>query len=111
LSPKKSFRKKKKTQTSTTNGKKNAETAPPKTITTNDNLKKVKKNNNQCKTNIKYHIFEIWFHARAREVVPLMSQRAWDCPLYGFSVTGCFFGFLPGFRGVLHGFCHIPDIL
>ncbi len=33
-----------------------------------------------------------------------MSQRAWDCPLYGFPVTGCFFGFLPGFRGVLHGF-------
>jgi hypothetical protein len=48
--------------------------------------------------------FAITTHERAREVVEFLSQRAWDCPLLEFAGYRLFFGFLPGFRGVLHGF-------
>ncbi len=69
---------------------------------------------------------------RVREVVPLLlRQRAWDCPLSGFRrqrtprikteslrlssfwifPLPVIFSFLPDFRSVLHGFCHIPVML
>jgi hypothetical protein len=41
-----------------------------------------------------------------------LRDRELGIVLFGFfSLNGRFFGFLPGFRGVLHGFCHIPVML
>ncbi len=40
-----------------------------------------------------------------------LRQRAWDCPLLDFAGYRSFFGFLPGFRGVLLGFRYIPVML
>ena len=95
-SPKHLFRKKKRNQTRTTNGRKNAETACPKTILPITTSKKtITTNANQ---HIKYHIFEIWRQTRrVREVVEILRQRAWDCPLFGFFGYRLFFRFFTRF--------------
>ncbi len=86
------FSKEKRNQTSTTNGRKNAETACPKTNSTNDNHNK---NNTPMQNNMSITIF---LRSASRtttrtKVVELLRQRAWDCPLLVFAVTG----FLPFF--------------
>jgi hypothetical protein len=48
---------------------------------------------------------------RGPQELRIKTERAWDCPPLDFDGYRTFFWFLPGFRGVLSGFCHIPVML